>query len=153
VGAHRNTPRRNLDFSNLCSKTSIFRIWAKFSACSDAHPTNLRPHLYTFNYLLQMEMWSQILCSTPTARWRSTFPSRVNLHHMIDFGNLCGANLVAYRPKIWGRETLELYRVDRGCLTWEVKCLGIFRINFLVKCPGRTVKVFARDTLWPCWHQ
>ena len=38
VGEHRNTPKRNLDFSNLGPKTSIFQIWSKCSACSDAHP-------------------------------------------------------------------------------------------------------------------
>ena len=34
VGARRNKSKRNLDFWNLGSKTSISRIWAKCSACS-----------------------------------------------------------------------------------------------------------------------
>jgi hypothetical protein len=72
VGAHRNTPKRNLDCSNLCSKTSISRIWAKYSACFDARTKNLRAHF--FNSVSWK--WAQIFCSISTGQMVAPSPSR-----------------------------------------------------------------------------
>jgi len=64
-GAGRNTPKRNLDFSNLCSETSMSRIWANYSACSISHPDNLKLHLL-ISFQFCIEMWCQTFRSTPT---------------------------------------------------------------------------------------
>ena len=46
-----------------------------------------------------------------SARWSTTLSSKVNLPDTINFGDLCGANLVTQPSDIRGNETLELHRV------------------------------------------
>ena len=60
--------------------------------------------------------WAHQIAHTKPAfegseRWSATRSSKINVHHVTDFGAKCGTNVVKQHPKMEGCETLVLQRV------------------------------------------
>ena len=48
---------------------------------------------------------------TPTTRWTTDLPLKVNLPRVINFKASCGAHLITLPPEFWGNESFVVHRV------------------------------------------
>ena len=90
-------------------------VVGSFSGTPERHSSHTASHTSRFNLTRNTASDSiqgrfESLVHLRTTRWSTTISSKVNLHHAINFGALCGANLAtrwSRSPPIRGEQNLR----------------------------------------------